>query len=68
MESTKLTQLKQSVYIPPAKSEEPQTVPPYHPCLIVHDSHTDLTKIKPCGCSSAYCVKNAPEWIPRAKH
>lgn len=55
------------IYIPQKRDTEGATVPPYHPCLIVQDSQTDVTKVKPCGCVDAYCVRNAPDWIPRAK-
>ncbi|KAI5958414.1 SPO22 [Candida margitis] len=41
-------------------------VPKYHPSLIVHDYKDDLTKVKTCGCSGPYCVKNV-DWIPQAK-
>ncbi|CCG21203.1 hypothetical protein CORT_0A08180 [Candida orthopsilosis Co 90-125] len=43
-----------------------QKVPEYHPSLIVQDHKDDVTKVKNCGCSGPYCVKNV-EWIPRAK-
>lgn len=44
------------------------SVPNYHPCLIVQDKQTDVTKLKPCGCAAdSHCVKYAPAWIPRAK-
>ncbi|EAZ63371.1 hypothetical protein PICST_37629 [Scheffersomyces stipitis CBS 6054] len=67
MEATRLTHILDNTYIPPRKIESELTVPPYHPCLIVQDKQTDTTKLKPCGCADSYCVKNAPDWIPRAK-
>ncbi|QBM90432.1 hypothetical protein METSCH_F00130 [Metschnikowia aff. pulcherrima] len=67
MAQSLLVQSLGNVYIPPSTKQKHQEVPPYHPCLIVQDSQTDLTKIKPCGCADAYCVKNAPLWIPQAK-
>lgn len=62
-----LVQSVENVFIPPTSMEKTLEVPNYHPCLIVQDSQTDLTKVKPCGCADSYCVKNAPLWIPRAK-
>ncbi|KAG5417433.1 hypothetical protein I9W82_005067 [Candida metapsilosis] len=41
-------------------------LPEYHPSLIVQDYKDDVTKVKNCGCSGPYCVRNV-EWIPRAK-
>ncbi|KAI3405885.2 hypothetical protein KGF56_001493 [Candida oxycetoniae] len=56
-------------YIPPKKTSVMKSeLPKYHPSLIVEDKQTDVTKLKRCGCSGTHCVKNAPEWIPRAKH
>lgn len=54
-------------YVPPSPSVKTVEVPNYHPCLIVQDSQTDVSKVKPCGCADSYCVKNAPEWIPRSQ-
>lgn len=56
-----------SLYIPERSGMELVSVPKYHPCLIVQDMQTDVTKVKPCGCADSYCVTKAPEWIPRAK-
>ncbi|CAK7895714.1 hypothetical protein CAAN1_05S04918 [[Candida] anglica] len=67
MDSSKLSYVLENTYIPPSPTKLEPSVPPYHPCLIVQDSQTDVSKIKPCGCADSYCVKNAPEWIPRAK-
>lgn len=67
MDSAKLRHYIENTYIPPSPEKSEQSVPPYHPCLIVQDSQTDVSKIKPCGCADSYCVKNAPDWIPRAK-
>ena len=55
------------VYVPPQKLAMKKEVPPYHPCLIVQDHQTDVTKLKPCGCADSYCVKDASTWIPKAK-
>lgn len=68
MESTRLSHHIANTYVPPAKQDSAPSVPNYHPCLIVQDSQTDLSKIKDCGCPDNYCVKNAPAWIPRAQH
>lgn len=62
MDSTRLKQLKESVYIPPAKTISNEGIPPYHPCLIVQDKQSE-TKLKACGCADVYCVKDAPKWI-----
>lgn len=67
MDSSRLSLSLQSVYIPPKRVVKQAEVPNYHPCLIVQDSQTDVSKVKPCGCADSYCVKNAPAWIPRAK-
>lgn len=67
MDSTRLNTLLSEIYIPPRPKKTAPSVPNYHPCLIVQDSQTDTTKVKPCGCPDAYCVKNAPSWIPRAQ-
>lgn len=67
MDPAKLKQLINNTYIPPRSHRSVQCVPLYHPCLIVQDSQTDVSKIKPCGCADLYCVKNAPQWIPQAK-
>lgn len=67
MDSTRLSQLVEATYIPPQKLLPIPSVPKYHPCLIVQDSQTDVSKIKECGCPDNYCVRNAPDWIPRAK-
>lgn len=68
MDSNKLSNLLEAIYIPPKRLlKQPAQVPPYHPCLIVQDSQTDVNKRKSCGCLDIYCVKNAPEWIPRAR-
>lgn len=53
-------------YIPPRVEARQPEVPNYHPCLIVQDSQTDVSKVKSCGCADSYCVKNAPAWIPRS--
>ncbi|EGW35241.1 uncharacterized protein SPAPADRAFT_58451 [Spathaspora passalidarum NRRL Y-27907] len=69
METSRLSHFLENTYIPPQKPTRAAVVPSYHPCLIVQDRQTtDVTKIKPCGCADSYCVKNAPAWIPRAKH
>ncbi|CUM67872.1 uncharacterized protein PRCAT00005583001 [Priceomyces carsonii] len=67
MDSGRLSQLLANTYIPPKGKQKVNSVPPYHPCLIVQDSQTDVGKPKPCGCADSYCVKDAPGWIPRAK-
>ena len=67
MESARLSNYLEAAYIQPQKPTIKQEVPSYHPCLIVQDKQTDVTKLKPCGCADSYCVKNAPKWIPRAK-
>lgn len=66
MDAPRLKSLLNNTYIPPEKKHNEAKVPNYHPCLIVQDKQTD-NKVKPCGCADAYCVKNAPEWIPRAE-
>lgn len=68
MDKTRLSHLLENTYIPSKPRNSPAQVPPYHPCLIVQDKQTDVTKLKPCGCADSYCVKNAPEWIPTPKH
>ncbi|EGV64323.1 hypothetical protein CANTEDRAFT_114047 [Yamadazyma tenuis ATCC 10573] len=67
MDQGRLSHILENTYIPPKKSLATPQVPPYHPCLIVQDKQTDVTKIKPCGCADSYCVKMAPEWIPTPK-
>lgn len=68
MDSTKLISgYIMDVYIPPQKSNKNAEVPAYHPCLIVQDKQTDVTKLKACGCADSYCVKDASTWIPKAK-
>ncbi|ODV77637.1 uncharacterized protein CANTADRAFT_33108 [Suhomyces tanzawaensis NRRL Y-17324] len=67
MDSTRLSHYMENTYIPPLKQSSSPQVPSYHPCLIVQDSQTDVSKVKECGCADNYCVKNAPAWIPRAK-
>lgn len=67
MDQTLLSDNLSNIYIPQKRDKVLATVPMYHPCLIVQDSQTDVTKVKPCGCADAYCIRNAPEWIPRAK-
>lgn len=66
MDAPRLSNLMENIYIPPQTTVATASVPAYHPCLIVQDSHTD-SKMQPCGCADGYCVKNAPAWIPRAK-
>ena len=66
MDSSNLQLHLQNTYIPNCPSKAKKDVPPYHPCLIVQDKQTDASKLKPCGCADAYCVKDAPSWIPRA--
>lgn len=68
MESSKLSVYLENMYIPKAVPRITKGVPEYHPCLIVQDSQTDVTKLKACGCADAYCVKNAPKWIPKEGH
>ncbi|CAH6723971.1 hypothetical protein CLIB1444_24S00672 [[Candida] jaroonii] len=65
MDQPRLSQLLNNTYIPPTKKSEAKVVPPYHPCLIVQDKHSEL-KMKPCGCADAYCVTNV-DWIPKPK-
>ena len=57
MESARLSNYLEAAYIPPQKPTIKQEVPSYHPCLIVQDKQTDVTKLKPCGCADSYCVK-----------
>lgn len=66
MDESRLSHLLANTYIPPKEHKQEPTVPNYHPCLIVQDKQTDVTKPKPCGCVDNFCVKNAPAWIPRA--
>lgn len=66
MDSARLSHSMANIYIPPMATEKILAVPNYHPCLIVQDSQTDVNKVKPCGCADSYCVKKAPEWIPRS--
>lgn len=68
MDKSRLSQLLENTYIPPRENKMEPSVPNYHPCLIVQDKQTDVTKLKPCGCAAdSHCVKYAPAWIPRAK-
>lgn len=68
MDSTRLHKLISDIYIPPTAPTHSKEVPSYHPCLIVQDSQTDVSKVKECGCADNYCVKNAPKWIPRSPY
>ena len=56
MESARLSNYLEAAYIPPQKPTIKQEVPSYHPCLIVQDKQTDVTKLKPCGCADSYYV------------
>lgn len=67
MDATRLSNFLENTYIPPSLSGTKKPFPNYHPCLIVQDSQTDVSKIMPCGCVDNYCVKNAPDWIPRVR-
>ncbi|KAI5951682.1 SPO22 [Candida jiufengensis] len=49
------------------KDKNTSTISNYHPSLILQDKQTDLVEYQKCGCCGKYCVKNIPNWIPRAK-
>lgn len=67
MDPARLAQLVAGAYIPCDAKREAPKVPSYHPCLIVQDSQTDVGKVKECGCSDKYCVRDAPGWIPASR-
>lgn len=62
MDSNRLTNLLDNIYIPDDKSKNDQGVPRHHPSLVMQDYQTDTTHHLDCGCCGGDCIKQKAWW------
>ncbi|ODV85582.1 hypothetical protein CANARDRAFT_189592, partial [[Candida] arabinofermentans NRRL YB-2248] len=63
MEATKISYIKENIYIPPLISSVNAKIPAHHPSLILSDHLIDVSHSAKCGCKGDKCITESASWL-----
>lgn len=63
METARINNIINNIYIPPQAENAQPALPKHHPTLIASDSFSDVTHARSCGCKGESCIRDKASWL-----